>query len=83
MKKIHKYEKITDLKDMLTKSAEKFADKPAYIYKTETPGEFRKILYKELKEQVDGLGTMLINMGLEGKRIAVIGENRYEWNVAY
>jgi len=83
MKKIHKFEKITDLKDMLNKSAEKYADKPAYIYKTETPGEFSHILYKELKEQVDSLGTMLINMGLEGKRIAVIGENRYEWNLAY
>ena len=83
MKKINKYEKITDLKDMLNQSAEKFNDKAAYIFKTETQGEFRKISYKQLKEQVDSLGTMLINMGLEGKRIAVIGENRYEWNLAY
>lgn len=83
MKKINKFDKIVDLKDMLTQSANKFGDKPAYIFKTETPGEFRNILYKELKEQVDALGTMLIEMGLEGKRIAVIGENRYEWNVAY
>lgn len=83
MKKINKFDKIIDLKDMLAQSAEKFGDKPAYIFKTETPGEFRTILYKELKEQVDSLGTMLMNMGLEGKRIAVIGENRYEWNVAY
>ena len=83
MKKIHKYNKITDLKDMLNQSTEKFADKPAYIFKTEKQGEFRKITYKQLKEQVDSLGTMLMNMGLEGKRIAIIGENRYEWNLAY
>ena len=31
----------------------------------------------------DALGTALINMGLKGKRIAVIGENRYEWEIAY
>lgn len=28
-------------------------------------------------------GTALINMGLKDKRIAVIGENRYEWEIAY
>ena len=32
---------------------------------------------------VDGLGTKLIDMGLKDKRIAVIGENRYEWEIAY
>ena len=25
------------------------------------------------------LGTKLINMGLSGKKIAIIGDNRYEW----
>lgn len=28
-------------------------------------------------------GTALISMGLKDKRIAVIGENRYEWEIAY
>ena len=32
---------------------------------------------------INGLGTALIHMGLKGKRIAVIGENRYEWEIAY
>ena len=32
---------------------------------------------------MNSLGTALIEMGLKGKRIAVIGENRYEWEVAY
>lgn len=32
---------------------------------------------------VDALGTALIDMGLKGKRIAVIGENRFEWEIAY
>ena len=83
MKKLNKFDKIVDLKDMLTQSAEKFGDKPAYVFKTETPGEFKQISYKELKEQVDALGTILMNMGLEGKRIAVISENRYEWGLAF
>ena len=32
---------------------------------------------------INYLGTALINLGLKGKRIAVIGENRYEWELAY
>ena len=48
MKKLNKFDKIVDLKDMLTQSAEKFGDKPAYVFKTETPGEFKQISYKEL-----------------------------------
>ena len=81
--KLNKFEKFTDLKDMLNKSAEKFGEKPAYIFKTATPGEFTTISYNELKEKVDALGSMLIEMGLKDKKIAVISENRYEWNVAY
>lgn len=39
--------------------------------------------HKEVREMVDGLGTSLIDIGLKDKRIAVIGENRYEWEIAY
>ncbi|MDE5831104.1 MAG: AMP-binding protein [Clostridia bacterium] len=28
-------------------------------------------------------GTAFIKLGLKGKRIAVIGENRYEWGLSY
>lgn len=28
-------------------------------------------------------GTALIKLGLKGKRIGVIGENRYEWGLSY
>lgn len=80
---IHDFEKFTDLKDMLNKSVEKFGDKTAYLFKTEDADKFRKITYKEFKEDIDNLGTALINLGLKDKRIAVIGDNRYEWAVSY
>ena len=82
-KKLHKFEKITDLKDMINKSGVKFADKPAFRYKTGVEGEFGAITYGEFLEQINALGTKLIDMGLQGKRIAIIGENRYEWCLAY
>ena len=80
---LYKVEKITDLKDMINKSVEKFSDRPAYVFKTEKKEEFKEITYKQLKNDIDSLGTALINLGLEGKRVAVIGENRYEWGVTY
>lgn len=80
---IYKAPKFTDLKDMLQKSGEMYGDRPAYIFNTETPGEFKQITHRDFRNQINSLGTKLIDMGLSGKRIAVIGENRYEWGVSY
>ena len=82
-KKLHKYRKITDLKDMINQSAQEYGDKPAFVYKTEIPGKFNSITYKQFLDEINSLGTKLIDMGLLGKRIAVISENRYEWCLAY
>ena len=75
--------KFTDLKDMLKQSGEVYGDRPAYMFKTETEGKFRTITHKEFRNQINQLGTALIQMGLKDKRIAVISENRYEWELAY
>jgi long-chain acyl-CoA synthetase len=73
---------ITDLKDMLNKTKEIYADKPAYKIKIEK-GKYQVFTHKEVRDMIDALGTALIDLGLKGKRIAVIGENRYEWQIAY
>lgn len=82
-KPIYKFTEFTDLKDMLKKSGEKFGDRPAYIFKTEEPGKFKEITHKQFRNEIDCLGTKLIELGLKDKRIAVISENRYEWAVDY
>ncbi len=73
---------ITDLKDMLEKSGKKYADKIAYQIKGKE-GDYQKITHKEVRDRVNALGSALINMGLQGKKIALIGENRIEWEIAY
>ncbi len=82
-KPIHKFEKFTDLRDMLKQSEEKFGDKAAYVYKTDKPGVFREITYKDFAKDIRNFGTALVNLGLKSKRIAVISDNRYEWCVTY
>ena len=81
MERLYKYIEITDLKDMLKKSGEKYGEKIAYKIRQENG--YKEITHNEVRKMVDGLGTKLIDMGLKDKRIAVIGENRYEWKIAY
>lgn len=81
-KRLYKYEKITDLKDMLKKSGEEFGKNIAYKIRIEKD-KYKTFTHKEVREMINNLGTRLIDMGLKGKRIAVIGENRYEWEIAY
>ena len=79
---IRKVREITDLKDMLEQSAKLFDERDAFWIKTEN-GDYKGVKYTEFKNQVDALGTALIDMGLKDKYIAVIGENRYEWCLSY
>ena len=73
---------IRDLKDMLNKTKEIFKNKPAYKIK-EKNKKYKIITHKEVREMIDALGTALTTLGLQGKRIGVIGENRYEWEISY
>ena len=73
--------KYKDLKDMLKQVEENYGDKKAFILQ-EKEG-IREVTHKQFRKDVNSLGTAFIEMGLKDKRIAIIGENRYEWEVAY
>ena len=74
--------KFTDLKDMLKQTGEVYSGRPAYGFKKDD-GEIITISHGEFRNQINALGTALIQMVLKDKRIAVISENRYEWELAY
>ena len=80
-KPLYEVRKISDIKDLLEQSAKLFGDKTAFL--TKVDGQYMPVTYAKFKSDVDALGTALIDLGLKDKRIAVIGENRYEWAVAY
>ena len=82
MERLYKYIEITDLKDMLKKSGQKYGKNIAYKIRKEE-GKYKTYTHEEVRKMIDGLGTSLIDMGLKDKRIAVIGENRFEWEIAY
>ena len=75
--------KFENLKEMMKKSAEKFGERPAFYKEGKGLEDSKKITYNEFLDAINSLGTALVEMGLKGKRIAVIGENRYEWELSY
>ena len=68
-------EEISNLKELLIYVANEYEEKILYRQK--------EITYKDFKEKVNVLGTALINIGLKDKKIGIISENRYEWEVSF
>lgn len=84
MEKCKMPQNYTTIKEMFLGSIDKYANEVGFLEKRPGYKEFRNITYKEFGEDVIALGTALVEkLGLEGERIAVIGENSYEWAVSY
>ena len=73
---------VRDLKDMLNKTRELYGERHGYKIKL-GEGKYKTYTHSEIRDMINYLGTALIDLGLKNKRIAVIGENRYEWELAY
>ena len=79
----HPVREVTDLKDIIVSSCEMFGDKNAYLQKDRPGGEYKAIKYSTVKADMDALGTRLIDLGLKGEKIALIGETSYYWFLTY
>lgn len=78
-------EKYKNIKEIIYASAEKFSNNIAFTTKIKD-GEniiYKDTTYKELLEDINGLGTSLYKLGLKKERIAILGRNRYEWMVSH
>lgn len=69
--------KVKNLKHLLEKTT--FEHKNNILYNLED----RKITYYDFYKKVVTLKNSLINMGLKDKKIAIISDNRYEWEVTF
>ncbi len=83
--KIYESVKFKNIREIINNSAKLYPNNKAFIIK-EKEGKnikYKDITYKEFKEQINYLGTALIDLDLKNKRIAIIGKNRYEWALTY
>ena len=78
--------KMKDYRELLDYAGKHYADNVAYKYKKnleEKPVKYVEKKYKDVVKDVKALSTALLKRGFKGKRIALIGENRYEWVLSY
>lgn len=80
--KYFKVHSVSDLKDLLYQSAKKYTNKIAFKLKDKS-GKIYGVKYADFKNNVEALGTSLIDLGLSNKSIAIIGKNGYSWITSY
>ncbi len=83
--KIYDAKRFKNIREILNNSIELFPDNKAFIIKEKRGKnvEYKNVTYKEFGEQINSLGTALIDLGLKDKRVAIISKNRYEWALTY
>lgn len=77
--------KFENIKELLYHSANEFSNNIAFTTKIKNNNDIKYIdhTYSDLLSDINSFGTGLYKLGLQGKRIAVIGNNSYEWVVAH
>ena len=83
--KIYDAKRFKNIREILNNSIELYSDNKAFIIKEKNGKDikYKNITYKEFGEQINSLGTALIDLGLKDKRVAIITKNRYEWALTY
>ena len=72
---------IKNLKEMLDKTRDRFQDDVAY--KIKENNEYKTVTHKEVRDKVQYLSAKIIDVGFKGQKIAVMGDNSMNWEIAY
>lgn len=78
---LYSVEAIGNLGELLTLVASKYGEKPAISYCKNK--ETVTVSYAQLKDEAAALGAELQHLGIQREKIAIIGENSYEWILSY
>ncbi len=79
-------DEVKDFRELINRTVNKFPDHIAYKYKIrhgKDDVEYVCKTFSTFKKDVEGLATSLLTMELQGKKVAVISSNRYEWCTTY
>ena len=83
--RIFKVPEVSNMKEVIYNAVKNFGENIAFVIKHQENKkvEYENVTYNRFLEDINKLGTALYEMKLKGKRIAVIGKNRYEWALAH
>lgn len=83
-RKLYDSDKINNFRELIERYKKLYSNKIAFEYKENPQSEEHiKITYNNFVSDIESLGTALLNLGLQQKKIAIIAPNRYEWCVSY
>lgn len=78
---------FNNVKEIVYDVVKRIPENIAYIIKKDGKQEkekkYRNVTYKELLNLINKLGTALFELGYKGKRIAIIGRNKFEYVLSH
>lgn len=75
---------LNSLKDIVNTRLDLNTQKVAFIQKDKEKDEYKYIKYGQVKESINAIGTYLLDkLELKEKKVALIGENSFEWYVSF
>ena len=80
---VFKAEKFNDLRDLVVQTCAKYSELDAFIFRRSPKLSEVHRSFFEYGNDIKGLGTYILNSEYAGQRLAVVGENAYEWFVSY
>lgn len=81
---IYKTTFIDDMRSLVEEAAANFPERIAVSYRRNAyDKDAIRVSFPDWRNDIRGLGTSFLSKGLREKRIAVIGENSYEWCCTY
>ena len=80
-RKLYEVNEVKSIKELMKYSVEQAGDKDAFRYKKGK--DIINVTYNEFQNDTLALAVALNKLGVEGKHIAVIGENSYDWLTVY
>ncbi len=76
--------KLYTFRELLDNTLKLYGDREAFILKNKSyESGYRHVTHREFRDEINAVGTAFVDLGLKGEKIAVIGENRYEWCLTY
>ena len=79
------YPDYRNVRDLMVATCKRFSENTAFIIKEKGDESINyiNIKFDRLLQDIYNFGQGLFNLGLKGKRIAVVSKNRYEWVITY
>ncbi len=79
----HQVRSFSTLREMLDQCVERYGSRPAFQFRTSLKEPPVSRSYSQFSADTEALGTALLKLGLASCRVAIVGENSYQWCLAH